>query len=68
MEHLEVKIHKAKPRQHSEVRNEVRLGRRIPKINIASAILASLVTIWTTHGGSFVIIVIPATVTSSLIY
>ena len=38
-EHLEVTIHNAKPRQHSDVRNEIGQGKCIPKINTPSVIL-----------------------------
>ena len=67
-EHLEVKIHNAKSRQHSDVRNEIGQRKCIPKINTPSVILENLVAIWTKHGGSFVVIALLATVMSSLVY
>ena len=68
MELLEMKIYNAKPRQHSDVRNEIRQGKCIPKINTPSVLLENLVVTWTKHGGNFVVIVLLATVISGLFF
>ena len=60
--HLEAKIHKAKPRQHSEVRKEFGQGKRTAKVNKPSVILKCLVAIWINHGGTFVVIVLLETI------
>ena len=63
-----MKIRNAKPRQHSDVRNEIGQRKCIPKINTPSVILENLVAICTKHGGSFVVIALLAMVISSFVY
>ena len=63
-----MKIHIAKPRQHSDVRNEVRQGKWISKINTPSVLLGNLVAIWIKHGGSLIVIVLFGAVIGSLVY
>ena len=67
-EHGKVKIHRAKPRQHWEVRDELGQGKRTSIITTPSEILESLVAIWIDNGGSLLVTVLLGTVVSSLIW
>ncbi len=66
-ERQKVKIHKAKPQQHWEVRDEFGQGKRTSTFIKLSVILESLVAIWINHGGSVVVTVFLGALASNLI-
>ena len=66
-EHWKVKIPRAKPRQHWEVRDEFGQGKRASTITTPPVILESLVAIWINHGGSVVVMVLLGALASSLV-
>lgn len=66
-EHWKAKIHRAKPRQQWEVRDELGQGKHISIISTPSEVLESLVAIWSHNGGSLLVIVLLGTIVSSLV-
>ena len=67
-EHWKVRIHRAKPRQHWEVRDKPGQGKRTSIITTPSEILESLVAIWINNGGSLLVMVLLGTVVSNFIW
>ena len=66
-ENWKVKIHRAKPRWHWEVRDGFGQGERTSTTTTPSVILESLVALWINHGGSVVVMVLLGALASSIV-
>ena len=66
-EHHKVKIHRAKPQQHREMRDGLRPEKRTSTFITPSVILESLVAMWINHGGSVVVIVLFGVLASNFV-